>query len=97
MVTETNIWYECCIQREDEQGRQGFHLAKNLPKAVTPAFVDNLREISPKNLLIRELHRAAEIASGFDMVNWFRFRYPAASPPPGYFAIPNFRTDQEKQ
>ncbi|KAK3206169.1 hypothetical protein Dsin_020215 [Dipteronia sinensis] len=51
--------YECCIQREDEQGRIGFHLAKNLPKAATRAFVDNLRVISPKILPIRELLRFA--------------------------------------
>lgn len=49
--------YGCCIQQEDEQGRLGFHLAKILPKAATRAFVDNLREISPKILPIRELVR----------------------------------------
>ncbi|KAL6275956.1 hypothetical protein ACE6H2_019557 [Prunus campanulata] len=49
--------YGCCIQQEDEQGMVGFHLDKILPKAATRAFVDNLREISPKILPIRELVR----------------------------------------
>ncbi|KAB1226058.1 3-ketoacyl-CoA synthase 12 [Morella rubra] len=49
--------YGCCIQKEDEQGRLGFHLGKSLPKAATRAFVDNLREIAPKILPVRELAR----------------------------------------
>ncbi|KAE8712143.1 3-ketoacyl-CoA synthase 3 [Hibiscus syriacus] len=47
--------YNCCIQIEDEKGRVGFHLGKNLPKAATRSFVDNLRVISPKILPVREL------------------------------------------
>ncbi|KAG6629277.1 3-ketoacyl-CoA synthase 12-like [Carya illinoinensis] len=49
--------YGCCMQKEDEEGRLGFHLAKTLPKAATRAFVDNLRVISPKILPVRELLR----------------------------------------
>ncbi|XLR13101.1 hypothetical protein S83_041039 [Arachis hypogaea] len=49
--------YGCCIQKEDEQGRLGFHLGKTLPKAATRAFIDNLRVISPKILPTRELLR----------------------------------------
>ncbi|KAI3526163.1 hypothetical protein L1887_05403 [Cichorium endivia] len=49
--------YGCCIQTEDEQGRVGFHLGKSLPKAATRAFVENLKEIAPKILPIRELLR----------------------------------------
>lgn len=49
--------YGCCIQTEDDEGRVGFHLGKTLPKAATRAFVDNLKEISPKILPVRELLR----------------------------------------
>ncbi|KAL0357386.1 UNVERIFIED_CONTAM: 3-ketoacyl-CoA synthase 12 [Sesamum calycinum] len=49
--------YDCCIQKEDEKGLVGFHLGKNLPKAATRAFVDNLKEIAPKILPVRELLR----------------------------------------
>ncbi|CAK8536156.1 unnamed protein product [Lathyrus sativus] len=49
--------HNCCSQKEDEQGRLGFYLAKDLPKAATRAFVDNLRVLSPKILPARELLR----------------------------------------
>lgn len=51
--------YDCCIQREDHKGIVGFHLGKNLPKAATSAFIDNLKVIAPKILPIRELFRFA--------------------------------------
>ncbi|KAI4340392.1 hypothetical protein MLD38_025232 [Melastoma candidum] len=44
-----------CIQKEDDQGRMGFYLGKNLPEAATRAFVSNLKEISPTILPLREL------------------------------------------
>ncbi|KAK1370679.1 3-ketoacyl-CoA synthase [Heracleum sosnowskyi] len=51
--------YGACIQTEDEVRRVGFHLGKNLPKAATRALIDNLKEISPKILPLRELLRFA--------------------------------------
>ncbi|KAF8010674.1 hypothetical protein BT93_J1353 [Corymbia citriodora subsp. variegata] len=49
--------YGCCLQKEDDQGLLGFHLGRNLPKAATRAFIDNLKEIAPKILPARELLR----------------------------------------
>ncbi|XP_048610462.1 3-ketoacyl-CoA synthase 12 isoform X2 [Brassica napus] len=49
--------YNCCIQSEDKQGRVGFYLGKNLPKAATRALVDNLKVIAPKILPVTELLR----------------------------------------
>lgn len=49
--------YNCCYQKEDETGRTGFYLGKNLPKAATRAFADNLRQISTTILPARELLR----------------------------------------
>ncbi|KAK2989671.1 hypothetical protein RJ640_015520 [Escallonia rubra] len=55
--------YGCCIQKEDEQGRVGFHLDKVLPKAATRSFVDNLKEIAPKILPVREILRFALVST----------------------------------
>ncbi|KAH6836571.1 3-ketoacyl-CoA synthase 3 [Perilla frutescens var. hirtella] len=49
--------YGCCVQKEDDDGFIGVHLGKNLPKAATRAFIDNLKEIAPKILPLRELVR----------------------------------------
>ncbi|KAK6933259.1 3-Oxoacyl-[acyl-carrier-protein (ACP)] synthase III, C-terminal [Dillenia turbinata] len=49
--------YGCCMQKEDDYGRQGFYLSKNLPKAATQAFIRNLKEIVPKVLPVSELLR----------------------------------------
>lgn len=49
--------FNCCSQIEDDQGRLGVYLGRNLPKAATRAFVDNLRVLSPKILPARELLR----------------------------------------
>ncbi|XP_057781655.1 3-ketoacyl-CoA synthase 12 [Salvia miltiorrhiza] len=49
--------YSCCEQKEDADGFVGVHLGKNLPKAATRAFVDNLKEIAPRILPVREILR----------------------------------------
>ncbi|KAL7127391.1 hypothetical protein ABFS83_14G249600 [Erythranthe nasuta] len=53
--------YGCCEQKEDEKGFVGVFLGKNLPKAATRAFADNLKIIAPKILPVRELLRFAAV------------------------------------
>lgn len=47
--------FNCCMQREDNTGKLGFHLGKNLPKAATRAFFENLRMLAPRILPLREI------------------------------------------
>ncbi|KVH88477.1 3-ketoacyl-CoA synthase 12-like [Cynara cardunculus var. scolymus] len=61
--------YGCCIETEDDQGRVGFHLGKSLPKAAARAFIDNLKEIAPKILPIRELLRFSILSITLKMLN----------------------------
>ncbi|KNA07713.1 hypothetical protein SOVF_169290 [Spinacia oleracea] len=49
--------YGCCTQMEDSLGRLGFHLSKSLPKSAARCLVDNLKELAPKILPIREVAR----------------------------------------
>nr|DAD25963.1 TPA_asm: hypothetical protein HUJ06_027431 [Nelumbo nucifera] len=49
--------YWCGMQQEDESGRGGFYLSKNLPKVATRALTKNHSVIAPKILPIRELLR----------------------------------------
>lgn len=49
--------YNCCMQKEDDQGKLGIYLGKTLLKAASKALVHNLREMAPKILPVRELLR----------------------------------------
>ncbi|CAM0870475.1 unnamed protein product [Alopecurus aequalis] len=49
----------CAFQREDEDGRVGMRLSKNLPKAAVQAFSVNLRTLVPRILPLTELARFA--------------------------------------
>ncbi|KAL7264559.1 hypothetical protein ACSBR1_002505 [Camellia fascicularis] len=77
--------YGCCLQREDDEGRLGFYLGKNLPKVATRAFVDNLKEIAPKILPLRELLR-------FTIASFVRKMTQTSSKGGGGRPVINFRT-----
>ncbi|KAL7148684.1 hypothetical protein ABFS83_06G195000 [Erythranthe nasuta] len=49
--------HNCCMQTEDNQGRLGVYLGKNLPKTATRAFTKNVAEIATKFLPFKELVR----------------------------------------
>ncbi|KAJ8616165.1 hypothetical protein MRB53_035537 [Persea americana] len=49
--------YQCAMQREDDMGRRGFHIGKNLPKVGAVAMYENLKVLAIKTLPIKELVR----------------------------------------
>lgn len=49
--------YNCCYQKEDDEGYAGFCLTKHLPKAAAKAFTMNLKVLVPKILPLKELIR----------------------------------------
>lgn len=49
--------HTCCLQKEDDQGRLGFFLSKNLPKTATRAFTKNIIYLAPKVVPLKELIR----------------------------------------
>ncbi|CAD5180519.1 unnamed protein product [Musa acuminata subsp. malaccensis] len=60
--------YSCAIQKEDDEGRVGFHLSKSLPKAAVRAFAENLQRLAPKVLPVGEL--ALYVLRGFRHRLW---------------------------
>ncbi|KAJ4972727.1 hypothetical protein NE237_005901 [Protea cynaroides] len=46
--------YQCAMQTEDELGRKGFNLNRNLPSVAARAMIENLKVMAPKVLPIRE-------------------------------------------
>ncbi|CAN1167226.1 3-ketoacyl-CoA synthase 12 [Linum perenne] len=84
--------YRCCFRKEDDLGRPGFFLEKSLPKVATRAFVDNLKEISPKILPLRELLRFTILYSIRKFTNrGGKAAAGTAAPPP----VINFKTGVE--
>ncbi|KAF6164367.1 hypothetical protein GIB67_037524 [Kingdonia uniflora] len=55
--------YLSAQHQEDGQGRLGIHLSKNIPKAATRAFFENLKVLAPKILPMRELFKYAILSN----------------------------------
>ncbi|KAJ4775588.1 3-ketoacyl-CoA synthase [Rhynchospora pubera] len=47
--------FNSAVQKEDDMGRVGVHLSKDLPKAAMRAFTENLKRLLPKILPYREI------------------------------------------
>ncbi|KAG8380421.1 hypothetical protein BUALT_Bualt06G0013600 [Buddleja alternifolia] len=49
--------HNCALQTEDDEGRLGFFLSKNLPKTATRAFTRNITDLATKVLPLKEIIR----------------------------------------
>ncbi|KAL6545273.1 hypothetical protein OROGR_009147 [Orobanche gracilis] len=49
--------HTCCMQREDDEGRLGFYLGKNLPKTAKRALTKNISDLATKALPLMEIIR----------------------------------------
>ncbi|CAN1356383.1 3-ketoacyl-CoA synthase 19 [Linum perenne] len=56
-IGENDDAYRCCIEQEDEFGRKGFHLGRNLTKVAGEALTLNLRVLLPRVLPTWEILR----------------------------------------
>ena len=52
-----DVSYNCCLQKEDENGREGFFLGRELPKAATRALLVNFRSLAIRTLPLSQLFR----------------------------------------
>nr|GMC61681.1 3-ketoacyl-CoA synthase 12-like [Ipomoea batatas]GMC65591.1 3-ketoacyl-CoA synthase 12-like [Ipomoea batatas]GMD24939.1 3-ketoacyl-CoA synthase 12-like [Ipomoea batatas] len=52
---ENHEAFNCCMQKEDDNGRLGFYLSKTLPRAASRAFAENLRNLAPRILPFRQI------------------------------------------
>lgn len=49
--------HNCCLQKEDDEGKLGFYLGRNLPKTAARAFTKNIAELATKILPLKVLIR----------------------------------------
>ncbi|CAN1356379.1 3-ketoacyl-CoA synthase 19 [Linum perenne] len=67
-IGENDDAYRCCIEQEDEFGRKGFHLGRNLTKVAGEALTLNLRVLLPRVLPTWEILRYLVVSGWNRMV-----------------------------